>query len=338
MTDRFTVLLTSVGRRSELVDIARASIAALGLEPYLIGANASPLAPALHFCDEAVAVPTVDDPAYPAAIESLIRDRGVRLVVPLIDTELQLHADQRERFEAAGAVSLISAPEVIRRTQDKYETYRFFRDAGIPAPAAALPGEPADVLGLPVVVKPRRGSSSEDVFFCTTAEERDARLSAIRDPMAQQLALGTEFTMDVLTDLDGRLVNVVVRERIKTRGGESIIGVTVARPDLWEWTARICAAMPFRGPVTIQCFDDGAGTVLFTEINARFGGGYPLADAAGADYVGLVARMCLGEAVAPRIGTYRTGLAMSRYDRSVYFDLAEGAAASDSWTSESSGA
>jgi carbamoyl-phosphate synthase large subunit len=332
----FPVLFTSVGRRCELVGIFRRSITSLGLEPVIIGADSSRMAPALHFCDEQVMVPRVDDPAYPDAILRSVERRGIRLVVPLIDTELAVHSKLRPRIEASGATALISPAEAVAVTQDKYLTWQFFREIGVPAPDAALPGDGVDALGLPVVVKPRCGSSSENVSVCLTTQERDIALRTTPDPIAQVLATGTELTLDVLTDLRGRPIEVVVRERIRTRGGESVVGVTVDHADVVMHALRIATALHARGPVTMQCFREHDGTVLFTEINARFGGGYPLADAAGADFAGLIVRMCLGENIEPRLGAHRIGLAMSRYDRSVFYDIAEGTAAPSSVTSDES--
>lgn len=336
----FPILFTSVGRRCELVGLFGAAARRLGLEPVLVGANASPLAPALHFCDVAEIVPPVDDPTYPDVLVGLVARHGARLIVPLIDTELEIHAAARGRLEAAGAVALICPERAVAIAADKYETWRFFTRAGVPAPAAALAGAgaPDDIgfdIGLPAVVKPRSGSASKDVHVVRTVEERDMRLATVPDAMIQELAGGVELTLDVLTDLDGRLVNVVVRERIATRGGESSIGVTVARPDVWEWTERIVEALSPRGPITVQCFWDAESeTLVFTEVNCRFGGGYPLADAAGADYPGLVIEMCVGRAVEPRLGQYRAGLAMSRYDRSVFFAIGDGSSCPASWASE----
>jgi carbamoyl-phosphate synthase large subunit len=292
------------------------------------------MAPALHFCDVVVSVPRVDDPSYSQSLLDIIAKHDVELVVPLIDTELAVHASLRPEIEALGATALISSPAAVEMTQDKYFTWQFFRDIGAPAPDVELPGADLERLGLPVVVKPRQGSSSEHVYFCATPEERDAALLAAPDPIVQVLAGGTELTIDLLADLDSRPINVVVRERIRTRGGESSVGVTVDRPDVVAHALRICAALRPRGPITIQCFRDDRGTVLFTEINARLGGGYPLADASGADFPGLVVRMCRGETVGSCFGSHRVGLAMARYDRSVFYDIAEGAAAPGSFTSE----
>ena len=330
----FTVVFTSVGRRRELVDIFRSGIRSVGLEPNLVGIDHSPLAPALHGCDEIRLAPRVEDPGYADFLLKVMTETQANLLVPLIDTELALQAGILEELERAGAVALISEKNAIAITADKYLTWKFFDEAGVPTPNTKLPGQDVDEVGLPLIVKPRQGSSSQDVYVCTTAADRDHRLATVGNPIAQQLARGVELTIDALCDLDSKLINAVVRERLRTRGGESTIGVTVDAPDVLEWIERIAAHLRPRGPFTVQCFRDDDDSLLFTEINCRFGGGYPLADAAGADYPALVTRMCRGEVIEPCIGRYDVGIAMSRYDRSVFFPIEEGAGGAHAWSSE----
>ena len=56
------------------------------------------------------------------------------------------------------------------------------------------------------------------------------------------------------------------------------------------------------------------GRVLgVTDINTRFGGGFPLPLAAGGDYPFLILAMAAGEDVTPRLGTHRVGVVMTRF-------------------------
>ena len=67
------------------------------------------------------------------------------------------------------------------------------------------------------------------------------------------------------------------------------------------------------GPCTIQCFRDGDVILGITDINTRFGGGFPLPLAAGGDYPALILAMAAGEEVAPRLGEYQSGVVMTRF-------------------------
>ena len=135
-------------------------------------------------------------------------------------------------------------------------------------------------------------------------------LRLVREPIVQEVLTGPEITIDALLDLDGRPIHYVPRRRIRTLGGESIQGVTLEHDTAFEtWIEDVldrCSAMGARGPLTLQAFMGTAGPVL-SEINARFGGGFPLALEAGGAYPGWLLDMIDGVAVRPRSARVRNG-------------------------------
>jgi carbamoyl-phosphate synthase large subunit len=64
--------------------------------------------------------------------------------------------------------------------------------------------------------------------------------------------------------------------------------------------------------VTLQAFLTDEGPLL-SEINPRFGGGFPLTLAAGGDYPEWIMQMLEGRCVPPRLGDYEVDLYMTRY-------------------------
>jgi carbamoyl-phosphate synthase large subunit len=71
------------------------------------------------------------------------------------------------------------------------------------------------------------------------------------------------------------------------------------------------------GPLNIQCFMEESGTIRIIEINARFGGGYPLAHRAGGRFTDWL----LDEMEGKRISSFddwTDDLAMLRYDEAVF--------------------
>ncbi len=79
----------------------------------------------------------------------------------------------------------------------------------------------------------------------------------------------------------------------------------------------MAAAIPFCGPVNIQCRMRGETPVVF-EINPRFSGGIPLTIAAGADFPAMLLRLARGETVAPALGSYRSDTWMTKYDAAIF--------------------
>jgi carbamoyl-phosphate synthase large subunit len=94
-------------------------------------------------------------------------------------------------------------------------------------------------------------------------------------------------------------------------------GRTVKDARLIDLAVSCAAALPFAGPVNIQCRIVQGRPVVF-EINPRFSGGIPLTIEAGADFPRMLAQLALGRRVAPSIGRFRDQLWMTNYEASVF--------------------
>jgi carbamoyl-phosphate synthase large subunit len=304
-------LISCAGRRTSLVNAFKSSAEQRGA--FVFAADTDRLAPALLVAHRGAILPRVADPAYADALMRLVRNDHIRLLVPTIDTELALVAGLREELRAAGCTPAISSAAFIATCADKWLTYQEFTAAGIRMPRSWLPGTPAPAEGQ-LFVKPRDGSASQHTFV-TEPERLAHTLSSVPNPIIQERVIGDEITVDAFADFDGRLIHYVPRLRIRTLGGESIQGVTLPDDDCREWLIGVlhaCIDRGAAGPLTVQFFKTADGPVL-SEINPRFGGGFPLALAAGADYPEWLMQIVERRRVEPRIGQYRAGLYMSRF-------------------------
>jgi carbamoyl-phosphate synthase large subunit len=317
-----TILFTSVGRRVELMRAFRAAYERVGDEGHIVAVDVDRLAPALHTLgprDNTYVVPrTVSKEYIPALIDICRKDR-VDLVIPLIDPDIVVLARHADEFRAAGARAAVPDQQAAEIAADKWLTGTFFRDLGLPVPhtkraADELTGE------LPVVVKPRFGSAAHDVYVARSPEDLAYSRAHVSDPLFQEYLPGPEITTDVIVGLGGELLATVSRQRIAVRAGEVAKGKTIHDRRIAEACARIAAALGVRCPITVQCiFKDG--TPYFTEINARLGGGLPLAIAAGVDVPALILRSARGETSAPiPWDGYRAGLYLTRFDDSFFLD------------------
>jgi carbamoyl-phosphate synthase large subunit len=81
---------------------------------------------------------------------------------------------------------------------------------------------------------------------------------------------------------------------------------------------RLPAALPGAyGPMCYQAVVDEAGRAAVFEINARFGGGYPLAHAAGARFTQWLIEDAL-DLPSSASSEWTDGLMMLRYDAAVF--------------------
>jgi carbamoyl-phosphate synthase large subunit len=309
-----TVLVAAAGRRTTLV---RAFVEATGSRGgRTIAGDVDPLAPALYLADDAVRLPRTSDPDYVPALLDVVTRLGVSLIVPTIDTDLATLADSADRLREAGCRLALSSADFVAITGDKQRTAEAFASLGVRVPAWWLPPI-TDPAALPeqVIVKPRRGSASVGVHRAGR-DQLAAVVGLVDDPIVQELLDGPEITIDALLDFAGRAIHYVPRRRIKTLGGESVEGVTLERDPAFEaWIVGVlehAAALGAAGPLTLQAFQTTDGPVL-TEINPRFGGGFPLALAAGAAYPDWLLDLVAGVTVRSRLGDYEPGLYMTRY-------------------------
>jgi len=300
-----TVLFTCAGQRVDIVSaFGRAGAVTLAVD-------LDPLAPALYHADHQALVPRVDDPAYLPALRELVAEHDVVLVVPLTDLDQALLADARETL---GAPLLLAPSPVVRAMADKYLAHRFFEERGIASPPTWLPGDVPGDASYPLLVKAREGFGSRHIY---RARDRAELAFFLRytpvESMVQACCRGEEFSIDVLCDFEGRCLNAIPRTMIQSKGGESIKGMTVKDWELIEHARAVAEALPIWGPANIQCFREPSGRLEVTDVNPRFGGGFPLPLAAGSRYPELSLALAAGERPEPRLGEFREGLTMTRF-------------------------
>jgi carbamoyl-phosphate synthase large subunit len=270
------------------------------------------LAPAQYAAHHHVAVPPIDDPAYVPALRELCEQHGVGAVIPLTDLDIEVLARARADGELP---ALVPDPEIAHATYDKFETHRLLTSLGLPSPPTVLPGEPVD--SFPVMVKPRKGSGARAIHRADDAQAAEFFTRYIDEPvMVQGFMDGPEFSIDTLSDLDGRCLNAIPRTMIESRGGESIKGTVIADEELVQLGQRVVEALGTRGPCTVQVFRDKDVGLGITDVNMRFGGAFPApmyAALPGLTYPELIVRMARGEVVEPHVGDFRAGVTFTRY-------------------------
>jgi carbamoyl-phosphate synthase large subunit len=298
------VLFTCAGQRVDIVTAFRRAGA------WTLATDLNQLAPALYHADARAFVPRVDDPTYVDALRALVLEHDVKLIVPLTDLDHGVLARAKDRL---GALVLLPEPEVVDALADKWLAHCLFVERGIGSPATWLPDDvPADV-EFPVLVKARHGFGSRGIYRCHDRDELDFFLRyATEDSMVQACCRGEEFSIDVFCDLDSRCLNAVPRTMIESKGGESIKGMSLKDDELIDFGRRVAETPGVVGPANVQCFREPDGALLVTDVNPRFGGGFPLPTAAGSRYPELALALARGEQPEPRLGDFREGVVMTR--------------------------
>ncbi|MBD0328665.1 MAG: ATP-grasp domain-containing protein [Thermoleophilia bacterium] len=299
------VLFTCAGQRVDIVSaFGRAGAVTVAVD-------VDPLAPALYHAHRHTLVPRVNDPGYLPRLRELVAEHDVALVVPLTDLDQELLAERRETLRTP---VLLSPAPVVEAMADKYRAAAFLAERGIASPPTWLPAElPADP-PFPLLVKARAGFGSRHIYRAHDRAELDffLRYTPV-DSMVQACCRGEEFSIDVLSDFEGRCLNAIPRTMIQSKGGESIKGMTIKDWELIDFARTVAEALPIWGPANVQCFREPGGGLEVTDVNPRFGGGFPLPLAAGSRYPELALALATGARPEPAVGDFREGVVMTRF-------------------------
>lgn len=311
------ILFTSVGRRVELMQAFRNAAEELKIDLTIIGADITESAPALYFCDETKIVCRIKDENYIPQLLKICETDHVDCLIPTIDTDLLLLAENKKKIEKIGTKVLISGIDKVKLCRDKRFTADYFISLGLKSP---LPVDNVEnyTMGYPAFIKPKDGSSSVDAYKVTNEEDLKTYAKKISDYIIQPFISGREFTIDIFCDYEGNPVYITPRERLAVRAGE-VLKTQICQDEqmIGEMEILIKDYKPC-GQITVQLIrDEATGENYYIEINPRFGGGAPLSMKAGADSAKAVLRMLQGETLQYQAKAARDGAIYSRFDQSV---------------------
>lgn len=311
------IFILSAGTRTKIVQYFKQTIHGRGK---VLAADMSPLAPALYEADQYYLVPRVTDPGYIDEILSICQREKVSGVLSLIDPELSLLAANRSRFEALGVTIIGSEQHLCERAMDKMEMFQWLSSHGY---SCARSYTDVDVffedvekgrVRYPVFVKPVQGSASISIH---KAYDRDAVEFLFRQQdglMIQEFLDGQEIGADCYIDMvSGELVSAFTKKKLLMRAGETDKSVSFKDPALFELIKRFVKESGWRGPIDIDIFQVNDAYYI-SEVNPRFGGGYPHAYECGCNFMDYIADNLAGQAVTPAIGNYPDNVVMMKYN------------------------
>src|SRR4051794_18149204 len=203
----FKVLISSGGRRVSLMRCFREAITQSGLLGQVLVVDSSSTAPAFYLADQAWTVPSCQDESFVDRVMELAVRQQVNLIIPTIDPELPIYARHRERFLAKGIAVSIGDERAVQIASDKWNTYQWLSESGLPTVRTALAQEVLinrSSWQLPLIVKPRCGSASVGVRTISDFTELERAVSERNDLIVQEIAEGAEYTINLFVDRTGK--------------------------------------------------------------------------------------------------------------------------------------
>ncbi len=293
----------------------------LNINASFLGTDTTKLSSAMQLCDKIFLVKPITHAGYIKQLLSIVKTNKVKLLIPTVDLDLKLLAQNKPKFAAMGCCVLISMPDVVDICQDKRKTYRFLLKKGFDTPVtmnirSALAKKN---LKWPCFVKPWDGYASRGNAIVRNRKDLLFFSKKVPNAICQEFISGTEHTCDVYVDFNMKTRCVVPRKRIEVRAGEVSKGQVVKHLRIMSESARLVEALGAGpGVITLQSFLTRDDKIKFIEINPRFGGGAPLSIKAGANFPKWILQELLGEKVNIRFDGFKDNLIMLRYDGEVW--------------------
>ncbi len=317
---KLNILFTCAGRRVALLEAFRRAMGDLDITGRLLVTDITEASAAFQCADEGLLAPPVGTATYIDELLAICAAHGIGLIIPLTDLDLRSLARHREQFAAAGCEIMIGPPETILLARDKILTSKFLCRIGLRTIRTLSLEQFRLKPFFPCFIKPIRGSASIGTSVLHSEVELNAHLSTFGNLMLlQDYVPGSEYTIDIYRTRDGKVPCVVPRQRLSIRAGEVEKAITVNDAELIEAGVRLGENLDgVWGVVNAQCRRPPGGKAHFFEINPRFGGGAPLAIAAGANLPRYVLEEMLSIPVSAGLDEFTPDLLMLRYDEAVF--------------------
>ncbi|KKQ18749.1 MAG: ATP-grasp domain protein [Berkelbacteria bacterium GW2011_GWA1_36_9] len=300
MSKKIRVLITGAGGGNVGIQVMDALKLAKN-SYYIVTTNVEAQKTGLYEGDIGYLVPPASHIDYIPKLLKIAKKEGIQVIISGSEPEMMVMSKNRTAFEKKDILVLINSEIVIDTCQDKYQTMQFLEENKFLYPKFTVLKKNTLPLGFsfPVVVKPSKGGGgSKNVFIARNTKE----LIFYRQLFAQQNLImliqeyiGTadeEYTVGVLTDFKGNLIESIALKRIVSgtlsklielkdlppRQNQSLVlssgisqGFVDDYYDVRKYCEKIAQQLHSTGPLNIQCRKTKQG-IYTMEINPRFSG------------------------------------------------------------------
>ena len=238
----------------------------------------------------------------------------------MIDPELSLIAKNIDKFRSIGVSPIISDYDKVEMCFDKYKMYKFLVDNSFNTIKSYI-----DInefykdlkdgkINFPIFVKPVKGSASLNINKVSSKDELDVIWKHNKDLIIQEFMTGQEYGADVYIDmLSCEPVAIFTKKKIKMRAGETDKSVSIKNAKLFKLIETFVKKAGFKGIIDIDIFETN-NEYFISEVNPRFGGGYPHAYECGVNVPRMIINNINGIENKPEIGKYSDDIYMMKYN------------------------
>ena len=264
-------------------------------------------------------LPMINAPEFFDTFNKLLADKNIDVIFPTHDTVATFFANNADKINARLICADARTSTICR---DKELTYREFSGCDF------LPKVYDKIETYPVFIKPKQGQGAVGAKLINSA--KDIPDVELNEYVICEYLPGVEYTVDCLTDKDGKLCFVSPRSRRRLMAGVSVAGQTEElTPELEHIATEINNRMKFLGLWWFQVKQDVNGKWKLMEISTRCAGTMALTRARGVNLPLLSVYTAMGYDISVSPNAYHVQMDSSlirrykidyEYD-TVYFDF-----------------
>ena len=322
------LLILSPGRRVEIVEYFKETFHSAGRKVYTL--DMSPYAPALYSGDEFFRIDKDFNhlDRYINHILDICKEKSVSVILTLIDPELVLLSDYKEKFDAQGIKLILSDLNFIKQTFDKFGFYNNYKDTiklveTVGSYEDAIQKINSGEWTYPLFAKLRDGSASIGIKKIIVPNDFEG-VKENKQYIYQPFIDGTEYGVDVYFDMiSGDLVSIFMKKKIAMRAGETDKAISVKSDKVLDEIKKLKNIHGLYGPIDVDVFVSNDDEVYINEINPRFGGGHPHAYGCGVNFMKLILNNLEGRKNEPAFNDYKEGVMMLKYNGLLFRDINE---------------
>lgn len=211
-------------------------------------------------------------------VKNIITEHDVRYVFVSLPLEADGWSRRKDEFmEKYNCEVFLNNTKFCTIANNKRLTYEFCtaNDINIPLERS--------VNDRPIVIKDINGAGS--VGLQILKDNDDTPLPFQEDRyIIQQFIDGDEYTVDVLSDPDGRVVNIVPKLRCFVKNGQSFVSRVSMHDDVVEFVKDVALKMDNRSLINVQVIKEhDTGDIYLVEVNPRYPTSISLTIRAGVD-------------------------------------------------------
>ena len=258
----------------------------------IVASDSNPFSAGFFMSDAYEVLPEIDSKLYITRLLEIVTKHKINVLMPSSGYDIYQYSANKEKLLKLGALPVVSDIKTMKICRDKIQTFNYL------SKKFELPFTTLDykkVKGFPLIAKPRYGKGSKGIVKINNENELTYVRFNSENLIFQEYLPGTEYTIDVLSDMECEPILAVPRVRVETRAGISTVGTIVKDEHISETRKSIAKYLKIRGPCCIQMKESNDGILKIVEVNPRMGGGTIFAALAGANFPAMILDMVNGK-------------------------------------------